>query len=141
MKNACSVPSGGLTLTSCPVGNKTLLSRKPSIPDTKLLLNAMRKSPDKEITIMSYPACSKTTLAQKPCITDKSYYGSLSGSHGHSLRIRHEKSREAPLGGGLTMTYNLESTRSRHLIVDIHFYAHEHSYECTSLQSNGLPLE
>jgi len=27
-----------------------------------------------------------------------------SGSHGRSFRIRHEKSREAPPGGGLTIT-------------------------------------
>jgi len=28
----------------------------------------------------------------------------LSGSHGHSLRIRHEKLPEAPTGGEITMT-------------------------------------
>jgi len=35
----------------------------------------------------------------------KSYYGSLSGSHGRSFRIRQEKMPEAPPGGGLTMTW------------------------------------
>jgi len=34
----------------------------------------------------------------------KSYYRTLSGSHGHSFRIRHKNSPEAPPGGGLTMT-------------------------------------
>jgi len=34
----------------------------------------------------------------------KSYYGTLSGSHARSFRIRHEKSPEAPPSGGLTMT-------------------------------------
>jgi len=34
----------------------------------------------------------------------KSYYGSLSGIRARSLRIRHEKSREAPPSGWLTMT-------------------------------------
>jgi len=34
----------------------------------------------------------------------KCYYGTLLGSHAHSFRIRHEKSRAAPPGGGLTMT-------------------------------------
>jgi len=33
----------------------------------------------------------------------KSYYGSLSGSQGRSFRIRHEKTREAPLGGEIMM--------------------------------------
>jgi len=38
-------PSGGeITMTSYPACNKTLLSRKPGIPDKKLLLNATRKS-------------------------------------------------------------------------------------------------
>jgi len=36
----------------------------------------------------------------------KSYYRTLSGSHGRSFRIRHEKSPEAPRGGGLTITSN-----------------------------------
>jgi len=35
---------------------------------------------------------------------NKSYYGTLSGSHDRSFRIRHEKSRGAPLGGEITMT-------------------------------------
>jgi len=30
----------------------------------------------------SYPAGNETSLYRKPCITDKSYYGSLSGSPG-----------------------------------------------------------
>jgi len=29
-------PGGGLTMTSCPVGNKTSLSRKPGIANKKL---------------------------------------------------------------------------------------------------------
>jgi len=36
----------------------------------------------------------------------KSYYESLSGSHGRSFRIRHGKSREAPPSEGLTITSN-----------------------------------
>jgi len=57
-----------------------------------------------KITMTSYLACNKISLSRKPCIPEKSYYGTLSGSHGHSLRIRHEKSPEVPPGGGLTMT-------------------------------------
>jgi len=34
----------------------------------------------------------------------KSYYGTLSGYHAHSFRIRHKKSPEAPPGGEITMT-------------------------------------
>jgi len=34
----------------------------------------------------------------------KSYDGSISGSHGRSFRIRHEKSHEAPPRGEITMT-------------------------------------
>jgi len=34
----------------------------------------------------------------------KSYYGTLSGSHGHSFRIRHEKSPETLPNGEITMT-------------------------------------
>jgi len=34
----------------------------------------------------------------------RSYYGTLSWSHSHSFRIRHEKVRTAPPGGGRTMT-------------------------------------
>jgi len=33
----------------------------------------------------------------------KRYYGTLSGSHGRSFRVRQEKSPEAPPGGGLAM--------------------------------------
>jgi len=37
-------PCGGLTMTSCPVGKKTSLSRKPCIADTKLLWITIMKS-------------------------------------------------------------------------------------------------
>jgi len=37
-------PSGGLTMTSCPVGNKTSLSQKPCIADKKLLWITIMKS-------------------------------------------------------------------------------------------------
>jgi len=73
-------------MTSYPVCNKTSLSRKPYIPDRKVLRNAIRKSwslfqnslwklvwtdPSGEITMTSYPACNKSSLSQKPCIIDK----------------------------------------------------------------------
>jgi len=61
--------------------------------------------PGGEITMTSYPACNEISLSRKPCIPDKkNYYGTLSGSHGHSFRIGHDKVRAAPSGGGLTMT-------------------------------------
>jgi len=34
----------------------------------------------------------------------KSYYGTVSGSHGRSFRIHHEKLREVPPGGEIMMT-------------------------------------
>jgi len=37
-------PGGGLTMTSYSVGNETLLSQKPYIPDKKLLWISSRKS-------------------------------------------------------------------------------------------------
>jgi len=65
------------------------------IPPTKPVRNA----PSGEMTMTSYSVGYKTSLSRKPCIADKSYYGSLSGSHDRSFRIRHEKSPEAPRGG------------------------------------------
>jgi len=56
------------------------------------------------LTMTSYPACNKTSFSLKPYISDKSYYRSLSKSHGRSFRIRHEKLRAAPPVGRLTMT-------------------------------------
>jgi len=43
-KSPEALPSGEITMTSYPVGNKTSLSLKPCIPDKKLLWNTMRKS-------------------------------------------------------------------------------------------------
>jgi len=43
---------------------------------------------------------------------DKSYYGSLSGSHSRCFRIRHEKSRELPPGGEITMTSYLACNKT-----------------------------
>jgi len=69
--------------------------------------------PGGEITMTSYPACNKTSLSRKPCIAEKSYYWSLSGSHGRSFRIRNENARAAYPGGGLTMTsYHVGNTIS-----------------------------
>jgi len=43
-KIALSAPGGGLTMTSCPVGNNTSISRKPCISDIKLLWITIMKS-------------------------------------------------------------------------------------------------
>jgi len=43
----------------------------------------------------------------------KSYYGSLSGSHGQSFRNRHEKSPEAPPGEEITITSYLGNQASQ----------------------------
>jgi len=60
--------------------------------------------PGGKITMTSYPACNKTSLSRKPCIPDNNLLWTLSGSHGRSFRICHEKSRETLPGGRLTMT-------------------------------------
>jgi len=86
-QNLCEMPPNGeITMTSYPVGNKTSLSRKPCIPDKKLLWNANRKSwslfqisswkfagsaPSGEITMTSYPVSNKTSLSRKPFVPDK----------------------------------------------------------------------
>jgi len=87
-QNLCETPnSGEIIMTSFPVGTKTSLSRKPCIPDKKLLWNAIRikswslfqnpswKSPEAppggEITMTSYPVWNKASLSRKPCIPDK----------------------------------------------------------------------
>jgi len=55
----------------------------------------------------------------------KSYYGTLSGSHGRSFIIRHKKSPGVPPGGGLTMTSypvgNKTSLSRKPYIPDKHF--------------------
>jgi len=116
-----SRPSGEITMTSYPVGNKTWLSRKPCIPDETLLRNAIRKSwsliqnPSWK-NRLKRPIAEKSRwrhirLAIKPRYLGshasqiKSYYGSLSGSHGRSFRIiRRERTCEVPLNGEITMT-------------------------------------
>jgi len=97
-------PSGEIILTSYPVGNETSLSRKPCIPDEKLLKNAIRKqwslyqnpswkialsAPGGEITMTSYPAFNKTSLSRNPCIPDKKLLWNTIRSHGRTFRIRH----------------------------------------------------
>jgi len=120
-KSRGASPGGGLTMTSYPVGNRTLLSRKPCIADKTLLWNAIRKSWSL-LQNTSWKIAWNATLAAKSrwrhidplaikphylgnhASQKKLFYGMLSGTHGRSIRIRYEKSREAPPGGGLTMT-------------------------------------
>jgi len=66
--------------------------------------NLCETPPSGESIMTSNPFGNKTSLSRKSCIPDKSYYGTLIGSHGRSFRIRHENSPEAPLGGEITMT-------------------------------------
>jgi len=56
------------------------------------------------LTITSYSVSSTTSISRKPCMVANSYYGSLTGSHGRSFRILHEKVCAAFPVGGLTMT-------------------------------------
>jgi len=66
--------------------------------------NLCKTPPSGEIMMTSYPACNKTALSRKPCFPDKKLLWSLSGSHDHSFRIRHEKSPETPPGKKITVT-------------------------------------
>jgi len=67
-------------------------------------LHTLAQKTRSSVRMTSFPVGNKTSLSWKPCIPIKSYYGTLSGSHGLSFRIRHEKSPEAPPGGEITMT-------------------------------------
>jgi len=78
-------PRGGLTKTSCPIDNRTSLSRKLCITAEKLLWNAIMKSWSfricyeksweapivREFRMTSYPVCNEASLSRQPCITDK----------------------------------------------------------------------
>jgi len=63
----------------------------------------------------SFPLAIKHRYLRNHASQIKSYYGTLSGSHGRSFKIRHEKSPEAPPGGGLTMTSYLVGKKHRYL--------------------------
>jgi len=119
-KKACSASWRKIMITSYPACNKTSLSRKTYIPDNKLIWNTIRKSwplfqnpswkivwtaHGVEIKMASYLAGNKTSLSWKPYIPVKNCYGTLSGSHDRSFKIRHEKSSEAPPGVENTMTW------------------------------------
>jgi len=77
--------------------------------------NSPKAPPGGEITMTSYPPCNKTLLSQNHVSQIKSYYGSLSGSHGRSFKIRHEKSRETPHGDQITMTSYPACKKPRYL--------------------------
>jgi len=67
--------------------------------------NSLKAPPSAEITMTSYMACNKPSLSWMLCIPYiKSGYGTQSGSHIRSFRIRHEKSLEVPPSGELAMT-------------------------------------
>jgi len=131
-------PSGEIPMTSYPVGNETSLSRKPCIPDEKLLWNAIRKSWSLFLNFATMMValsesiikiCLKRPLAKKSrwrhirlaiksrylgnhASQIKSYYGTLWGSHGRSFRIHQEKLPEAPPGGEIAMTWYLICNKS-----------------------------
>jgi len=63
----------------------------------------------------SYRACNSTRYLENHASQINSYYGTLSGSHGRSFRIRQEKTREAPLGGEKTMMSYPAGNKPRYL--------------------------
>jgi len=72
------------------------------------LESVMKKSPEAppsgEITMTSYPACNKASLSGKPCIPDKSYYITLSGSHGGCFRIQFSRTIAQKTRSGVKKT-------------------------------------
>jgi len=102
-----------ITMTSYPVVNKTSLSRKPCARVRH------EKSPEAPLggglTMTSYPVSNNTSLSRKTCIQIKSYFGTLSGSHGRSSRIRRVKSPEASLGGKLRWRHIRLAIKPRYL--------------------------
>jgi len=107
-------------MTSYPPYNKTSLSRKPCIQDKKVTIERYQ-----EVMVALSESvmkiCLKRPLAEKSwwrhirfaikprylgyhASQIKSYYRTLSGSHGRFFRIRPKKSPEAPLSGEITMT-------------------------------------
>jgi len=127
-------PSGDITMTSYPACNKSSLSRILCILDKKVGMeryqevtfalseSVKKKSP--EAPLVEKSQWSHIRLAVKPRYLGnnashiKSYYGTLSGIHGRSFRIRHKNSPEAPPSGEITMTSypacNETSFRIRH---------------------------
>jgi len=113
-------PSEKITMTSYSPCNETSLSRKPCIPDEKLILNIISKSMvalSKSVmkNRVQYHLAEKSRwrhnrLAMKPRYLGKyasqmkCYNGTLWRSHGRSFRIRHKKSPEEPFSGEITMT-------------------------------------
>jgi len=88
--------------------------RSFKIPNEKFVMKNRRKR-----TLAAKSRGRYIRLAIKPrylgihASQKKSYYGTLSGSHGCSFRIRYEKSREALPGEGLTITsYPVSNTTS-----------------------------
>jgi len=106
-------PSGEITMTSYPVGNKTSLSRKPCIADKRLLWNVMRKS----WSHFQEPSCktswsapwrrnnddvisgleSNLVLSRKPCIPHKKLpWNAIRKSWSLSLNPSWKIARSAP---------------------------------------------
>jgi len=109
-------PGEEITMKSYLVGSKTSLSRKPCIPDEKLLIKGRYQEVMVALSESVMKICLKRPLAEKsrwrhirlaikprylasPASQITSYYGTLSGRHGRSFRIRQEKSLEAPPSG------------------------------------------
>jgi len=115
-------------MTSYPACSKTLLSRKPCIPDKKLLWTLLEshgpsfrirheKSPEAPLVDKSrwrhIRLAIKHLYLKNHASQITIYYWSLSGSHDRSFELRHKKSTEAFPGGGQTTTsYPVGNTTS-----------------------------
>jgi len=117
-KLRAELPGREITMTIYPACNKTSLSWKPAY-QIKSYYGTLSKSHCHSFRIRQKKGVQRPLaedllwrhilLAMKPhylwnhASQIKSYYGSLSCSHGQSFRIRHEKVRATPPCGGLTV--------------------------------------
>jgi len=79
---------------------EVMLALSESVMKSRLKRLLTEKSPSHHIRLAIKPRFIRNHASQ----IKLSLYGTLSGSHGRSFRIRHEKSPEAPPGGEITMT-------------------------------------
>jgi len=113
-------PSSEITMASYPACKETSISRKPCIPDKKntieryqevmvALSESIKKNPLKRL-LAEKSRWRHIGFAIIPRYLGnhaspiKSYYRTLSGSHGRSFRIRHKKLPEAPPSGEIMIT-------------------------------------
>jgi len=118
-KPVWNAPSGEITMTSFRLAIKPrylgnhasqMESYYGTLSGNHSHFFRMRHEKSREASLLEKSGWSHIRLAIKPrylvnhASQIKSYYGTLSGSHGRSFRIRHEEWPETPPGAEITMT-------------------------------------